>query len=258
MIHRADSIVRPELSLFWTEAPWDSAVTGCGVWQINRLILGTGNPDLGMRDFAAARYLANVGMVSCRLPSHCLRESMLLEESAFRYVETVLSPCLELPGDSLEEASVSVTVQPAGQSDLPFVLATAETSFSHERFHADPRLGPALGNLRYRNWAQSAFDHPSQRLFVLWDDAKPVSFFVTEMQEDATCYWHLTAVAPAYQGHGYGVKCWRAMVGAAAIAGAKRIVTTVVARNTRVLNLYARLGFRFQDPRMTFHWIRAV
>jgi RimJ/RimL family protein N-acetyltransferase len=39
-------------------------------------------------------------------------------------------------------------------------------------------------------------------------------------------------------------------------AGAKRVRTSVVARNNRVLNLYARLGFRFSQPKMTFHWVR--
>jgi RimJ/RimL family protein N-acetyltransferase len=38
--------------------------------------------------------------------------------------------------------------------------------------------------------------------------------------------------------------------------GARSIRTTISARNTAVMNLYARLGFRFSAPDMTFHWVR--
>jgi len=39
-------------------------------------------------------------------------------------------------------------------------------------------------------------------------------------------------------------------------AGAQRVRTCIVARNHRVLNLYAGLGFRFPPPQMTFHWVK--
>jgi RimJ/RimL family protein N-acetyltransferase len=38
--------------------------------------------------------------------------------------------------------------------------------------------------------------------------------------------------------------------------GAQRVRTSVVARNTRVLSLYARLGFTLPAPAMTFHWVK--
>jgi hypothetical protein len=38
--------------------------------------------------------------------------------------------------------------------------------------------------------------------------------------------------------------------------GISAVLTTISARNTRVMNLYAGLGFRFRPPMMTFHWIR--
>lgn len=34
------------------------------------------------------------------------------------------------------------------------------------------------------------------------------------------------------------------------------IETTISLHNTTVLNLYARLGFAFAPPQMTFHWLR--
>jgi RimJ/RimL family protein N-acetyltransferase len=79
---------------------------------------------------------------------------------------------------------------------------------------------------------------------------------VTENQPDGLCYWHLTAIAPAFQGRGYGKRVWREMLHFHQREGMKQIATTIAARNTPVLNLYASLGFRFQPPEITLHWLR--
>jgi RimJ/RimL family protein N-acetyltransferase len=36
--------------------------------------------------------------------------------------------------------------------------------------------------------------------------------------------------------------------------GCDSVSTTVAVRNVRVINLYAKLAFRFRAPAMTFHW----
>ena len=100
-------------------------------------------------------------------------------------------------------------------------------------------------------------DHPSQRLHVIRDGSLLAAFFVTERLADGTCYWHLNAVTPDAQGKGYGRRAWLAMLHQAQGDGAQRVRTSIVARNHRVLNLYARLGFRFPPPLMTFHWVRS-
>ncbi|MGQ9686808.1 MAG: GNAT family N-acetyltransferase, partial [Thiobacillaceae bacterium] len=106
------------------------------------------------------------------------------------------------------------------------------------------------------NWVRNSFNHQTQRLEVVFDAGRLVAFFITEMLADGTCYWHLNAVAPEAQGQGYGKRVWRLMIDKAYKEGAKRIQTSIAARNHRVLNLYARLGFDFPKPLMTFHWVR--
>jgi hypothetical protein len=39
------------------------------------------------------------------------------------------------------------------------------------------------------------------------------------------------------------------------ISKCEAVTTTISSRNTRVLNLYAKLGFRFMPPEITFHWL---
>jgi RimJ/RimL family protein N-acetyltransferase len=194
-------------------------------------------------------------LVSCRLPHEKLRESMLLEDAGFRFIEMLYKPDLDLAAVHAIESG-GLRLRRATLSDLARVLQIAGNAFGNERFHMDPRLSTELANRRYQGWAQSSLSHPSQRLFVLFDGEELVAFFVTEELPDRTSYWHLNAVAPEHQGKGYGRRAWSAMIRHAKSNGSQRVGTSIVARNDRVLNLYARLGFRFPAPLMTFHWVR--
>lgn len=253
----AETIDTPNLLLTWSEAPWDSAILGYPVLQITRMEIRGTEADNNFATFEASRNDMAAGLVSCRLAHDRLRESMLLEARDFRFIEMAYHPelgqleNLALPADTLSVARAS-------PQDLPEVLEIAGNAFHNERFHVDPRLDPKLGDLRYCNWVKSTLDHPTQQLYLLRDGTRLVAFFVTEMKEDGTCYWHLNAVTPQAQGKGYGRRAWQAMLRQARDEGAHRVQTCIVARNHRVLNLYARLGFRFSAPLMTFHWVRAA
>jgi len=250
------SIDTAALALQWSEAPWDTAIYGKPVLQITKLeVVGSAATE----DFAAFERLRDVsgsGLVSCRLAHNKLRESMLLEDAGFRFIEMLYMPELDALND-VQKLTSSLHVELATPSDLPAVLEIAASAFRNERLYIDPRLSPELSDKRYQNWARSSLSHPAQRLFLVWDGDLLVSFFVTENLQDGTCYWHLNAVASKLQGQGYGRLAWSAMIQHAVKAGADRVRSSIAARNYRVLNLYARLGFRFPPPWMTFHWVRS-
>ncbi len=246
----------PDLYLEWTEAPWDTAIFGFPVLQINRMEVRGPAATSALSTYEAARDRLAAGLVSCRMPHERLKESMLLEDYGFRFIEMADMPELDdLAGIELPE-KIEINVGLAGEGDLRALMAIAGSAFHNERFHVDPRLNPALGDERYCRWVQNSLGHPHQQLYVVRDGAQPVAFFLTEMLADGTCYWHLNAVSPQVQGQGYGRHAWQAMLREAKDAGAQRVRTCIVARNFRVLNLYARLGFRFPPPLMTFHWVR--
>lgn len=244
------------LFLAWIHVPEDMAVTGSAVWRITNIEVREKEADAALKSFEHVRDQTGVGLISCRLDHACLNESMFLERHGFRFIEMLYQPELVLETAISMVNGPLLQVRQALQSDLPTVFDIAGNAFVNERFHIDPRLGPKLGNLRYQNWVKSSFSLATQQLYVLSDKEKLVAFFVTEMLADNVCYWHLNAVAPDAQGQGYGRRAWQTMIKMAADKGAKRIRTSIVARNHLVLNLYARLGFMFPAPQMTFHWVR--
>jgi RimJ/RimL family protein N-acetyltransferase len=244
------------LHLEWAEAPWDTAVFGFPVLQISHIAVNDKSAASDFGTFEAARDRLGAGLVSCRMPHERLNESMLLEDHGFRFIEMVYMPELDSLASVEMPEKTDINVGLAGEGDLHALMEIAGSAFHNERFHVDPRLDPALGDERYRRWVQNSLGHPHQRLYVIRDGAQPVAFFLTEVLADGTCYWHLNAVSPQVQGRGYGRRAWQAMLREAKAAGAQRVRTCIVARNFRVLNLYARLGFRFPAPLMTFHWVR--
>ncbi|MDP1653407.1 MAG: GNAT family N-acetyltransferase [Rhodocyclaceae bacterium] len=245
------------LLLKWAEAPWDTAVFGFPVLQIDRMqVRGPAAGD-DMASFEKTRDKLRSQLVSCRLSHEQLRESMLLEDHGFRFIEMIYQPELDDLDKLLGYYETGLSVWPANEQDLPDLMDIAGSAFHNERFHVDPRLDSRLGDQRYRNWVANCLKHPSQRLYAIRDGGCLVAFFVTERLPDGTCFWHLNAVAPGVQGKGYGRRAWLTMLHQARSSGAQRVRTSIVARNHRALNLYAQLGFRFPPPLMTFHWVRA-
>lgn len=245
------------LQLEWSEAPWDTAIYGAPVLQITRIKVHGNDSIQDITAFELARDAAGSGLTSCRLSHDQLHESMLLESRGFRFIEMLYLPELgQLETRPLLDEGL-LEISRATESDLLGVVEIAGTAFRNERFYVDSRLSPRLSNLRYQNWARDSFRHLTQCLFVVRDGPLLIGFFVTEDFPDGTCYWHLNAVATEHQGKGYGRRAWSAMINYARAKGAQRVRTSVAARNYRVINLYARLGFIFSPPLMTFHWVRA-
>ena len=244
------------LLLEWVEAPWDTAVFGYPVLQINHVEIRGPSAGTDFAGFEKIRAKLGVKIISCRLPHGYLRESMFLEDHGFRFIEMIYGPEYKQLQEFTVEQGEELAVMLADSNDLPEILAITESAFHNERFHVDPRLDHSLGSRRYCNWVRSSLEHDSQKLYVLRDKEIAIAFFVTERLDDGTCYWHLNAVAPDVQGHGYGRRAWLTMMNLARKEGARQVKTSIVARNHKVLNLYSSLGFRFPPPMMTFHWVR--
>jgi RimJ/RimL family protein N-acetyltransferase len=244
------------LILTWSKAPWDEVVCGFPVLQITNVQVLGNDANIDIRQFARVRDKLDACLVSCRLPHDSLKESMLLEEHGFRFIEMVLFPELDLAGFNAGAVDRLLPVSRATESDMPRLLDIARAAFLNERFKMDHRLDPAISDQRFCNWVNSSLRHPTQELYTVKDGSCIVAFFVIESLSDGTCYWHLNAVAPDAQGQGYGRCVWLSMLDQAARAGAKRVRSSIAARNHRVLNLYAKLGFSFLPPMMTFHWVR--
>jgi RimJ/RimL family protein N-acetyltransferase len=256
--YHTQAVDTPSLHLEWAEVPWDSAIFGFPVLQITLMkVLGSSAAD-DFVIFEETRDSLGSGLVSCRIPHDCLNESMLLERHGFRFIEMVYKPEMDGLASRRTYETPSLSVRVADAKDLPALQDIAGSAFFNDRYHIDPRLDSRLGDERFRRWVRNSLNHSSKKLYVLCSGECRLGFFVTELRDSGTFYWHLAALAPAFHGKGYGRQAWQAMLNQAKKEGADRVHTCISARNHRAVNLYASLGFYFPPPLMTFHWVRQV
>ena len=248
-------IVAHEAALECSLVPWDSKTFGFAVAQITRIDIGVEGDAVGLfQSFEAWCADRDVRLVSCRLDHERLRESMALEDDGFRFVEMVYRPRRSL--EDLPAPDPAINVAPASPSDLASIESIAYDAFSTGRYFIDRRLPPDLSQRRYASWVASSFEAPNQAVLKAEMDGDLVGFFIVEHRPDGSVYWHLTAIAPSWQGKGVGLNLWKTMLLRHRSEGATFVETTISAHNTPALNLYARLGFTFSAAQMTFHRLR--
>ena len=247
-------LVEPGLSMAASIVPWDSEIFGFPVAQIDHIdVADRGAASTAYTHFERWRDHFAVRMATCRLDHFALRESMFLEDHAFRFVELVYRPSLSLRPAQFPDSEL--LIEPAMPADLPEIESIAGCAFSTGRYLLDWRLDPAHSHLRYRHWVRSSAASAHHEVLKGRLNGEIIGFFVIEKRADKSVYWHLTAMAKRWQGQGLGKKLWQAFAMRAQREGAPRIETTISAHNLPVMNLYAGLGFRFDAAQMTLHWL---
>jgi ribosomal protein S18 acetylase RimI-like enzyme len=250
------SIATPHLAMTYSLVPWDCELLGSPVAQISSLrVMDDMRAPTDFQRFETWRDEASVRLVSCRLDHLQLRESMLLESRAFRFIEFVYQPRFAAV-QAVPHVEHGLEVGPASERDVPEIERIAATAFTTGRFLLDWRLGPDPNRMRYAGWIRNSIAHPTQRLLKAVEHGRIVAFFVVETQPGQRCYWHLTAIADEHQGRGLGRRVWQAMLMLHKADGIEEVVTLVSGHNLPVLNLYSVLGFRLHGAQMTFHWLR--
>lgn len=255
MINIENKIETNELLLSWSNAPWDTVLFNAPVFQIDEILVKGKNPDNDMAAFISNCVDIDAKLISARIHNSAIIESMLLEKYNFKFIEMVYKPIhKDLPSIQGID-SHCLDVQIVSVSDVNDVVEIADNIFVNERFYIDPRINDDISNIRFKNWIKSSVHHENQRLYTVKDGKELIAFFIVEIINNK-CYWHLNAISNKNQGRGYGRRSWLAMIENAIQNGCDEVETCIVARNYKVLNLYASLGFKFQSPQMTFHWFQ--
>ncbi len=238
-----------------TQMPWETRNLGRASYALNVSQLDQAAEELERLQHA---------FVQAALPLDQLHLSPQLAAMGFYAVETALTPYANLtklpaldafvadPASALPSGRMPEGLRgaPAEADDFAVIDRIAGQAFRDDRFHMDPGCDAALADQRYVLWVQQMRDE-GKAFYCLKLDDDVIGFMV-----HADSHLPLAGLAPAHGQRGLGAFLWLSALDHLKKQGQTRITTGITANNTAVLNLYARLGFRFRDPRLILHqWI---
>jgi len=248
------------------EIPWETRNLGVQSFAVCEEFLENPEEDVLRRALQEKDNQLRGIFVQARLGKKHLPSARCLERSGFYFVESTLVPsCLlvknqrlsDFACDSrpfvpqrflLEELRLSLLdkVDPTG---CRRVREIAAESFSDDRFHRDPQCGKEVADRRFVFWVDD----------LLADDA--VVFNVLLYREEAIGFMArrgenlvLAGFSAKHVKSGLGDYLWLAVLEDMLQRGFVRVRTLISSSNTAVLNLYARMGFKFEESAATFHY----
>ncbi len=235
-----------------SHSSWDSTAFQRNVHLLHELTIA--NPSTFEAEAnSALRNLASdgVSLLTARISSARTQDLEHLQRVGFNVVETTFSPVFS--GKLGEAKRSEFAVRTSSDDELEDIMGLAREAFTVSRFHNDPHIPDEMANLRFANWVKNAASSDSQVLLSIVNTSNElVAFFISETSNEEA-YWHLTAIAPAFRGRGLAMEVWQSVMRVQSELGVQRFRTTISSANLPVVNLYPRLGFRFENPQTSLH-----
>ena len=212
--------------------PWDTAAFGMPTWELTEYSVNA----LQQAAQTAGHYTLKVDP---------LADKRLLHEYGFYYCDTLIEPhcnANRLRAVQHPETTISRNV------DVARALAICNSAFEHGRFHRDFNLPKAAADLRYNNWLKQLLDE--QKVYGLYLQGV-LAGFIAHSGNNLV----LHALAEKYRGKGWSKYWWSAVCKELLETGHHEVKSSISAANLAVLNLYASLGFSFNNPQDTYHHV---
>lgn len=190
----------------------------------------------------------------------------IIQRNKFYFIETVLVPYIVFRKNPVFEKFCENKEEfipsrmKSGQlsfvqldKDNPIFVETVKSiaaeSFSDDRFHLDPYCTEAMANQRFSYWVDDLLGNDSV-IFDLLMNGDVCTGFMARKENNLI----LAGFAKKYIGSGLGDFLWLSSLYQIYSMGFANCHTLISSNNTAVLNLYGRLGFKFKDPAVTFHY----
>lgn len=210
--------------------PWDTAAFGMPTWEL-----------LEYSSAALHQAAQTAGHHTLRVDP--LADKRLLHDYGFYYCDTLIEPhcnAARLRATQHPEANISKNV------DVEQALAICHGAFAYGRFHRDFSLPKAAADLRYSKWLQQLIDE--QHVYGLFWQGE-LAGFIGHSGNNLV----LHALAEPYRGKGWSKYWWSAVCSELLALEHDEVKSSISASNLAVLNLYASLGFSFNNPQDIYH-----
>lgn len=225
---------------FVTDLPFEAGFLDGPVWRLD-------NPEHA-RDAVVMAREAGVRLMSCRVPEPDDRSSSL-RLAGFRKVEVLLTFARDLEP---EDMPASVRLAKPDEADAAACAEIGRTTFSFDRFHADPLISNDAADALKEIWVKNAVMGRADCVLVAEEDGRIVAFNAC-LLKGRTAIIDLIGVDASVRGRGFGRQLVHAMH-AHYKDRADRIQLGTQLANERSLAFYGSLGFEEVACQQTWHW----
>lgn len=253
-------IVHPDAWLRVNETPWDARALGRPTLDVAACALAAetgGAPDHDDALFQRLEALCardNVALVTARVPADRRRAIARLQAAGFRYVETAYRLALpNLTRFTLPPRLRAPALREARPPDGPALIAQAAETFRYGRFAEDPAIPEEANRRRQIDWMEGLLAGRA-RILVADMGGEPAAFMAVTT-EGRSAQLVLGGARPSAAA--LALPFWAAVLERLRGEGIGRVSTTVSAANLGVVNLYASLGFRFEEALAGLHLHRS-
>ncbi|KJS01676.1 MAG: GCN5 family acetyltransferase [Desulfobulbaceae bacterium BRH_c16a] len=210
--------------------PWDATAFGMPTFELLEYSI-------------AALQQASQAVGHFTLKVDPLADKGLLHEYGFYYCDTLIEPHCD--ASRLRKAQCSAAIV-SKEVEPELVLAICRGSFAHDRFHRDFNLPKSAADIRYVNWLKQLL--AAQNVYGLYWQGILAGF----IGYTGNCLV-LHALLGQYRGKGMSKYWWSSVCCELLAQGHRQVKSSISATNLAVLNLYASLGFSFNNPQDIYH-----
>ncbi|MDT8066596.1 MAG: hypothetical protein ROO76_00365 [Terriglobia bacterium] len=175
-----------------------------------------------------------------------------LTRAGFFYIDTQIRFRLDMRNISLTPCGQELQVETAAES--PFAIHAAELRpFEHERFYALPGATELKISSRYALWAADLVRDHSETCLRLLQNNDVQGWFLAQRETEGL---RLTLAMLSSDTRVSGYDLYARAISHFAAMGLRLGFASFSANNSNVLNIYARMGARFLQPRECWMWVR--
>ena len=189
-----------------------------------------------------------------------------MQRCGFYFVESTLTPHVRLADNIILQTfiqnrinfvpnrydSEKLIVRSIDKQDLDIrknIEEISKHSFVDDRFHLDPNCPNSIADLRFYYWIQDLYSDPEAIFYCLEFDGEITGFMCRKNSNLI-----LAGFEKKYRNSGLGDFLWLSVMEEMLKSGLSHAHTLISANNVAVLNLYARIGFKFRQSAITFHY----
>jgi len=214
----------------FSAAPWDESIFGMPCFEI-----------IEANEESLAQAAAHAGHYTVKIDP--LADKSLLHLHGFYYTDTLIEPCCR------QDRFINHTHPKVGidyHASLQDLLPMCDSSFMHGRFHRDFNLDRKLADQRYKQWLTQL--HAKTNVMGLTYEEELAGFIAFD---NGNLLLHV--IDAPFRGQGLAKHLWSVAIQSLFNQGITEVRSSISAANLAVLNLYASLGFRFDNAQDIYH-----